>query len=77
MVGFKVEKMGCGGCAEAVTRAVLEIAPQARVEVNLADKLVTVSGADGTADRIAQAITAAGYPAQPLRDGARREEGRW
>lgn len=70
MVSLKVDGMGCDGCAKAVTRAVLGIAPQARIEVNLAEKRVTVSGADGTADGIARAITAAGYPAAPLPDTA-------
>lgn len=32
---FKVEKMGCGGCAKSVTRAVLAVEPNARVEVDL------------------------------------------
>ncbi|MEE7450931.1 heavy metal transporter [Methylobacterium radiotolerans] len=63
---FKVEKMGCGGCAKSVTRAVLGIEPNARIEVDLGAKLVTVSGAAGAPDRIAQAIAAAGYPTEPL-----------
>ena len=66
MVRFKVDKMGCGGCANSVTRAVQIIAPDARVEVDLGAKLVTVSGATIPADRIAQAIAAAGYPAEPV-----------
>ena len=63
---FKVEKMGCGGCAKSVTRAVQGIEPNARVEVELGAKLVTVSDAAGPADRIAPAIAAAGFPAEPL-----------
>ncbi|MDP4021149.1 heavy-metal-associated domain-containing protein [Methylobacterium sp. NEAU 140] len=63
---FKVEKMGCGGCAKSVTRAVLGIQPNARVEVEFGAKLVTVSDAAGPAGRIAQAIAAAGFPAEPL-----------
>ncbi|GAB6846126.1 copper chaperone [Methylorubrum rhodinum] len=66
MFRYKVDKMGCGGCAKSVTRAVLGIEPNARVEVDLGAKLVTVSGAAGPADRIAQAIATAGYPAMPL-----------
>jgi copper chaperone len=60
--------MGCSGCAKAVTRTVLSIEPNTRVEVDLEAKLVTVSGATGPADRIAQAISAAGYPAEPVPD---------
>lgn len=65
MFRYKVEKMGCGGCAKSVTRAVLGIEPGARVEVDLGAKLVTVSGASGPADRISGAISAAGFPAIP------------
>lgn len=66
MFRYKVEKMGCGGCAKSVTRAVLGIEPNARVEVDLGAKLVTVSAAAGPADRIARAIANAGFPAAPL-----------
>jgi copper chaperone len=66
MYRYKVDKMGCGGCAKSVTRAIVGIEPDAQVAVDLAAKLVTVSGAGGPAERIAQAIAAAGYPAEPL-----------
>ena len=66
MFRYKVDKMGCGGCAKSVTRAVNAIEPDAQVEVNLGAKLVTVLGAAGPMDRIAQAIAAAGYRAEPL-----------
>ncbi len=65
MVCFKVDKMGCGGCAKSVSRAVQAIEPDARVEVDLGAKLVTVSGTTGPAERIARAIAEAGYPAEP------------
>lgn len=48
-----------------MTRAVLGIEPGARVDVDLGAKLVTVSDAAGPADRIAEAIVAAGFPAVP------------
>ncbi len=66
MVRLKVEKMGCGGCAKSVARAVQAIEPNASVDVDLGAKLVTVSGTTVRDDRIAQAITAAGYPAEPI-----------
>ncbi|MEE7478773.1 MULTISPECIES: heavy-metal-associated domain-containing protein [Methylobacterium] len=66
MFRYKVDKVGCGGCAKSVNRAVLGIEPNARVEVDLGAKLVTVSGAAGPAERIAQAIAAAGFPAEPM-----------
>jgi len=67
MVRYKVDKMGCAGCAKSVTRAIVRIEPDAQVAVDLAAKLVTVSGAAGLADRIAEAIAAAGYPAELVR----------
>ncbi|WP_457107330.1 heavy-metal-associated domain-containing protein [Methylobacterium sp. P5_C11] len=70
MIRFKVDTMECGGCAKAVTRAVEAIEPGARVTVDLETKRVTVSGAVGTAERIAHAIASAGYPAEPLRAAA-------
>jgi copper chaperone len=63
MQGFKVENTGCGGCAKGVTRAVQGVEPNARVEVDLDAKLVTVTGAEGRADRIVHALAEAGYPA--------------
>lgn len=63
---FKVEKMGCGGCAASVTRAVQGLAPNAKIEVDLGAKLVTVSGAEVPAERIARAIAEAGYPTETL-----------
>lgn len=67
MYRYKVDRMGCGGCAKSVTRAIAGIEPGALVEVDLGAKLVTVSGAVGPADRIALAVTAAGYPAEQVR----------
>ena len=63
---YKGDRMGCGGCAGAVTGAIAGIEPGALVEVDLGAKLVTVSGATGPADRIAVTIVAAGFPAEPL-----------
>lgn len=65
MIRYTVEKMGCGGCARTVTRAVQAVAPDAHVAVDLGAKVVTVSGG-GPVERIAQAITAAGFPAAPI-----------
>jgi copper chaperone len=61
---FTVSKMGCGGCAKSVTRAIHTIAPNAEVAVDLDAKRVTVIGATVPADHLARAISAAGYPAE-------------
>ena len=66
MYRYKVDRMGCGGCAKSVTRAIQAVAPNARVEVDPGTKLVTVCGDAEPADRIAQAIATAGYTAELL-----------
>lgn len=55
--------MGCDGCVKAVTRAVHAVEPNARVEVDLGAKLVTVTGAGVEPDRIVQDMVEVGYPA--------------
>lgn len=65
MYTLKVEKMSCGGCAARVTRAVQALDPQARVDVLLKDRLVQVDSQQAPA-ALADAITAAGYPASQL-----------
>jgi Cu+-exporting ATPase len=56
-----VEDMTCKHCVGRLTKAVQEIDQQAKVEIDLPAKKVTIaSGAD--LDRIVQAIDAAGYP---------------
>ncbi len=62
MMELKVDSMSCGGCAASVTKAVKQADPQAKVEVDLSTKLVSV---DTAVDRatIVQALTSAGYRA--------------
>jgi Cu+-exporting ATPase len=61
MYELTVEDMTCKHCVGRVTKAVQEIDQQAKVEIDLPAKKVTIaSGAD--LDRIVQAIDAAGYP---------------
>ena len=61
MIEFEVQALSCGHCVRAVTEAVQEVDPGARVEVDLDRKKVSVqSGADRAA--LAQALTEAGYP---------------
>jgi len=61
MYELTVEDMSCGHCVGRVTRSVQALDKDAKVEVDLPTKKVTI---DGTADldAIAQAIDAAGYP---------------
>ena len=60
MIELKVERMTCGGCAATVRAAVLEVAPTARMEIEVATGTLQVEG-DADEDRIRAAIVQAGY----------------
>lgn len=69
MADLMVEDMTCGHCVSAVTRAVKSVDPAAQVRVDLGSGRVHVEG-DRTAAELAQAISAAGYPAAPVAGAA-------
>ncbi|MBI3445008.1 MAG: heavy-metal-associated domain-containing protein [Magnetospirillum sp.] len=56
---YRVTGMSCGGCSKSVTAAILEIAPAAKVEIDLGAKAVRVDGA--SEDQVRQAVDAAGF----------------
>jgi copper chaperone len=60
MLEFQVPAVSCNHCVRAVTEAVHEVDPQARVQVDLPQHKVTV---DSSADRqaLVEALTEAGY----------------
>jgi copper chaperone len=60
MIEFDIAALSCGHCVRAVTEAVHEVDPAARVEVDLARKHVTVQS---QADRntLKAALAEAGY----------------
>jgi copper chaperone len=60
MISMQVKGMSCGHCVKAVTAAIHEVDPAARVSVTLAEGRVDV---DTSADaaRVSQAIREAGY----------------
>ena len=61
MYQLTVEDMSCKHCVGRVTKAVQEVDQDARVEIDLPTKQVSIaSGAE--LERIAAAIDAAGYP---------------
>jgi copper chaperone len=60
MLLLNVTKMTCNHCVRSVTEAVHEVAPEARVEVSLAEQTVRVQGATDAA-AVAKAIADAGY----------------
>ena len=61
MVRFSVDKMSCGHCVRAITRAVQAVDPQAKVDVDLPSGTVSVESS-APVDRVRRAIEDAGYP---------------
>lgn len=57
---YKVDGMTCGGCARSVTNAIVKLAPDARVAVDLDAKTVSVDGAADEAT-VRKAVEAAGF----------------
>lgn len=60
MLEFDIAALSCGHCVRAVTEAVHEVDPAARVDVDLARKHVTVQTAAERAQVVA-ALAEAGY----------------
>lgn len=59
---YSVLGMTCGGCATSVTKAIEAAAPDAKVDVNLDDKEVTVEGPGDIDDATVQgAVEGAGF----------------
>ncbi|EGM71944.1 heavy-metal-associated domain-containing protein [Shewanella sp. HN-41] len=61
MLRFYIPNMTCGGCAKSVTKTLLSVDPQARIETDPSTHEVRV---DSTLDENAflTALTEAGYP---------------
>lgn len=57
---LNVPNIVCDGCTETITEAITTMEPDAKVEVDLQAKTVTVESA-ASEETIKQAITAAGY----------------
>ena len=61
MLTLKVSSMTCGGCINAVTRAIQSQDPQAKVEADLATQTVNLETSLSAA-QAGQIITDAGFP---------------
>ena len=61
MLVLKVSGMTCGGCINAVTRAIQAQDPGAKVQVDLATQTVTLE-TTLSAEKAAELITDAGFP---------------
>ncbi|HAG36150.1 MULTISPECIES: heavy-metal-associated domain-containing protein [Sphingomonadales] len=62
---FHVENMSCGSCVKHITQAIAAIDPNAKVDVNIADKKVTVDSVASAQD-IEAALAEDGYPARVI-----------
>jgi copper chaperone len=61
MFSLKVSEMTCGGCINAVTRAVQNQDPQAKVSADLTTQIVTLQ-TSLSPEVASQLITDAGFP---------------
>lgn len=61
MLEFDIQNLSCNHCARAVTEAVREVDPQAKVEVDLGRRHVRVDTA-ADRERVTAALADAGYP---------------
>ncbi|RZU38344.1 copper chaperone [Fluviicoccus keumensis] len=61
MIVFNVHDMTCGHCAGLINKAVHDIDPAARVEIDLTTHRVTIASATAEAGELRQAIQEAGY----------------
>jgi copper chaperone len=70
MLNFEIPAISCGHCVRAVTDAVNEADPQARVQVDLATHRVSVETV-APRERIVERLVEAGYPPVELGPQAR------
>jgi copper chaperone len=61
MLSLRVSGMTCGGCINAVTRAVQDQDPQAQVQADLATQIVNLE-TSLSLEKASQLITDAGFP---------------
>lgn len=60
MIQFNIPQMSCGHCVRAVTEAVKEVDPDARVNVDLGTKQVSIESA-AERPKLVDALKEAGY----------------
>ena len=60
MIQINIPSMSCGHCVKAVTQAVQQVDPQAKVDVNLDTKRVRVESS-AERQKIVDALVDAGY----------------
>ncbi len=61
MITFQVNDMTCGHCASTITKAIRELDPTAKVEIDLHQHRVSVALVSADVQSVSNAITEAGY----------------
>ncbi|WP_353141090.1 heavy-metal-associated domain-containing protein [Acinetobacter pragensis] len=62
---LRIDAMTCGGCARSVTATIKDVDPNAKVEIDVASKVVEVESAQGQ-QKILEALLEDGFPAVQL-----------
>ncbi|MEJ7930138.1 heavy-metal-associated domain-containing protein [Ramlibacter sp. AN1015] len=60
-ITFHVDGMSCGHCASTISRAIAAVDKAARLDIDIARKLVRVTSSESAAE-LAEALRDAGYP---------------
>ncbi len=78
MTNFLVNDMTCGHCVSTITKSLKALDPQAKVTIDLAQRLVQVESASVGAATLQSAIAEAGYTPEPVAGiaGPAAEKGR-
>lgn len=66
MISFSVNDMTCGHCVSTITKALMAVDKDAKVQIDLATHLVRVEPAAADAEALADAIKEAGYTPVPV-----------
>ena len=64
MQAFEIQSMTCGSCAGRITRAIKDLDPQARLEVDVKQRTVRIDTTENRPTLVA-VLTEAGYPPSP------------
>lgn len=66
MIAFQVNDMTCGHCVSTITKAIKATDKEAKVTIDLAQRLVMVDATEADAQELSDAITEAGYAPVPV-----------
>jgi copper chaperone len=70
MIAFKVSDMTCGHCVSTITRALKGADKDAKIQIDLASRVVHVESTTADSEVLADAIREAGYSPAPVPEAA-------